>query len=158
MKLIPGKKDVMIFFSNHLQPEINYLREEKENKNSIIKVLLENEKSLIHGPSSNLEKTVGKSNFENEISPEPEFISPKKFAKQTTLNTHALIRKKRYEVLCESGEGDCNKSVSTPVKILKQRPNEDLNRAKKTTFIISVSMLKHVSGARLNRDINKKNG
>ena len=54
-----------------------------------------------------------------------------KYAKQTTLNTHALIIKNRYEVLCESGEEDCNKSVRTPVKILKQSPNEDLYRAKK---------------------------
>ena len=32
----------------------------KENKNSVIKVLLENEKILIHGPSSNPPKTIGK--------------------------------------------------------------------------------------------------
>ena len=76
-------------------------------------------------------KAHGKCNFENEISPEPEFVS-KKNAKQTTLNTHALTTKSRYEVLRKSGEEDCNKSVSTTVKILKQRPNEDLNRAKKT--------------------------
>ena len=53
---------------------MNYLREENENKNSVIKVLIENEKSLIHGPSSKPEKTIGKCNFESEISPEPEFI------------------------------------------------------------------------------------
>ena len=119
------------FLPNHLQSDINYLTEENENKNSVIKVLIKNEKSLIHEPSSNPEKTNGKCNFENEISPEPEFTSPYKYAKQTTLNTHALIIKNRYEVLCESGEEDCNKSVSTPVKILKQSPNEDLYRAKK---------------------------
>ena len=62
------------FLPNHLQSEINYLREESENKNSVIKVLIENEKSLIHGPSSKPEKTIGKCNFESEISPEPEFI------------------------------------------------------------------------------------
>ena len=49
------------------------------------------------------------------------------------------------------------KSVSTPVKILKQRTNEGLNRAKKT-FIISDSMLKRVSGAKLSRDVKTKNG
>ena len=31
-----------------------------------------------------------------------EFISPKNYAKKTTLNIHALITKNRYEVLCES--------------------------------------------------------
>ena len=34
--------------------------EENENESSIIKVLLENEKSLIQGPSSNPEKSIGK--------------------------------------------------------------------------------------------------
>ena len=38
------------FLSNHLQSEINYSREENENKNSIVKVLLEN--ILIRGPST----------------------------------------------------------------------------------------------------------
>ena len=113
-------------------------------------------KLLIHGPSSNPEKTIGKCNFENEISPEPDFISPKKYAKQTNLNTHALVTKNRFEVLYESGEEDCNKSVGTPVKLLKQRPNEDSNRASKTTVIISDSMLKRVSGAKLSRDIEKR--
>ena len=47
-----GKERYNDFLPNHLQSEINYLREENENKNSIIKVLLGNEKSLIHGPSS----------------------------------------------------------------------------------------------------------
>ena len=119
------------FLPNHLQSEINYLRRKNEDKNSIIKVLLENEKLLIHGPSPNPGKTTGKFNSENEISPEPEFISSKKYAKQITLNTHALIIKNLFDVLSASGDEDCNKSVSTPVKLLKERPNEDLNRAKK---------------------------
>ena len=38
---------------------------------------------------------------------------------KTTLNTHALITKNCFEVFCESGEEDCNKSVSMPVKLLK---------------------------------------
>ena len=100
-------------------------------KYSIIKVLLENEKLLIHGPSMDPKKTIRKCNFKNEIPPEPEFISPNKYAKQTTLNTDVLITKNRFEVLCESDEEDCNKSVSTSVKLLKQKPNDDLNRAKK---------------------------
>ena len=112
-----GKERYNDFLPNHLQSEINYLREENENKNSIIKVLLGNEKSLIHGPSS---WTIGKCNFENKIFPEPEFIFPKKYAKQTTLNTHALITERWYDVFCEFGEEDCNKSVSTSVKIQDQ--------------------------------------
>ena len=40
-----GKERCNDFFPNNLESEINYLREENENKNSIIKVLLENEKS-----------------------------------------------------------------------------------------------------------------
>ena len=40
-----GKERYNDFFLNNLESEINYLREENENKNSIIKVLLENEKS-----------------------------------------------------------------------------------------------------------------
>ena len=126
-----GKERYNDFLPNHLQSEINYLREGNENKNSVIKVLLENEKLLIHGPSPNPGKPTGKCNSENEISPEPEFISPKKYAKQTTLNTHALIIENRFDVLSASGDEDCNKSVSTPVKPLKQRPKEGLNRAKK---------------------------
>ena len=53
------------FLPDHLQSEINSLREENEHENSIIKVLLENEKLLIHGPSSNPAKTIRKCNFEN---------------------------------------------------------------------------------------------
>ena len=68
-----GKERYNYFLMNHLQSEINYLRE--ENKISIIKVLLQNEKRLIHGPSPNPGKTIGKCNSENEISPEPEFTS-----------------------------------------------------------------------------------
>ena len=92
------------FLPNHLQSEIIYLREENENKNSVIKVLLENENTLIHGPSSNPGKAIGECNSVNEISLEPEFITPKKYAKQTTSNTHALISKNRFEVLCKSDE------------------------------------------------------
>ena len=77
------------------------------------------------------QKTIGKCNSENEISPEPEFISLKKYAKKPTLKTHAPITKKPFSVLCESGKENFNKSVNMPVKILKQRPNEDLNHAKK---------------------------
>ena len=44
------------------------------------------------------------------------------------------------------------------VNLVKQRPNEDLNRAKKTTVIISDAMLRRVSGAKLSRDIEKKPG
>ena len=40
-----GKERYNDFFLNNLESEINHLREENENKNSIIKVLLENEKS-----------------------------------------------------------------------------------------------------------------
>ena len=144
------------FLPNHLQSEINYLREENENKNSIIKVSLENKKLSIHGPSPSLGKTIEKCNSENEISPEPEFISSKKCAKQTTLSTHAFITKNCVDVLRASGDEDCNKSVSMPVKLLKQRPNKDLNRAKKTTVNISESNLKRVIGVKLNRDIEKK--
>ena len=43
----------------------------EENKNSVIKVLPENEKIIIHGPPSNPPKTIGKCNSENEISHEP---------------------------------------------------------------------------------------
>ena len=98
-----------------------------------MKVLLENKKLLIYGPTPNPGKTIGKCNSENETSPETEFISPKKNAKQTTLNTHALITKSRFDVLSASGDEDRNKSVSTSVKLLKQKPNEDLNHAKKTS-------------------------
>ena len=31
-----------------------------------------------------------------------------------------------FEVFWESGEDGCRKSASTPVELLKQRPNEDL--------------------------------
>ena len=41
----------------------------------------------------NRQKTIGKCSSENDMSSDPEFISPKKYAKQTTLNTHALIQK-----------------------------------------------------------------
>ena len=54
----------------------------------------------------------------------------KKYGKQTILNTRALVTKNLFEVLCESGEKDCNKSASAS-QLLKQMPNEDLNRAKK---------------------------
>ena len=80
---------------------------------------------------------------------------------QTTLNTHALTTKNCYDLLSESGHDDCSKSVSTFVKLVKQRPKKDLNRAKKppkTKVIISDSMLKRLSGAKLSRDIEKKNG
>ena len=43
------------FLRNYLQLEINYLREENENKNSIIKYLLKKEK-IIYGSSTNPEK------------------------------------------------------------------------------------------------------
>ena len=51
-----GKERYNDFLPNHLQSEICYLMEENENESWIIKVLLENEKSLIHGPSSNPKK------------------------------------------------------------------------------------------------------
>ena len=54
----------------------------------------------------------------------------KKYGKQTILNTHALITKNQFEELCESGKEDCNKSACAS-QLLKQMPNEDLNRAKK---------------------------
>ena len=50
------------------------------------------------------------------------------------IKTHLRQKVKKLnilEVLCESGKENFNKSVNMPVKILKQRPNEDLNRAKK---------------------------
>ena len=122
-----GKERYNGFPPNHLQSEINYLREENENKNSIIKVWLRNEKLLIHGPSPNPGKTTGKCNSENEVSRE---FSTKKYTKQTTLNTHTLITKNSFDVPSASGDEDCNKSISTSVKPLKHRPNEDLNRAK----------------------------
>ena len=93
--------------------------------------MLENEKILTHRRSCNPAKSIGKCSSVNEMSPEPEFISPEKYAEQTTLNTHALITKNRFEVLSESGEDYCNKSVNTPVKLVKRRPNEDLNRVNK---------------------------
>ena len=123
-----GKGRYSDFLPNHLQSEINYLRRKNEDKNSIIKVLLENEKLLIHGPSPNPGKTTGKCNSENEVSRE---FSPKKYTKQTTLNTHTLITKNRFDVPSASGDEDCNKSISRSAKPLKHRPNEDLNRAKK---------------------------
>ena len=44
-----------------------------------------------------------------------------------------------------------------PVKFLKQRPNEDLNSAqKKTTIIISDSMLKHVAKWSKQRHFKKR--
>ena len=52
-------------------------------------------------PSSNPTKTIEKCNPENEIYPEPEFISPQKYAKQTILNLHALITKSRYDLFNE---------------------------------------------------------
>ena len=55
-----GKERYNDFLPNHLQSEIYYLMEENRNGSSIIKVLLENEKSLIQGPSSNPEKSIGK--------------------------------------------------------------------------------------------------
>ena len=95
--------------------------------------MLENEKILTHRRSCNPAKSIGKCSSVNEISPEPEFISPEKYAEQTTLNTHALITKSRFDVLSASGDEDRNKSVSTSVKLLKQKPNEDLNHAKKNS-------------------------
>ena len=53
-----------------------------------------------------------------------------------------LIQKHRFDKPSESGDQDYNKSVSTPVKLVKQRPNEELNRAKKTTATISDSTCK----------------
>ena len=149
-----GKERYNDFLPNHLQSEICYLMEENENESWIIKVLLENEKSLIHGPSSNPKKSIGKWKPENEISPEPEYISPKKYAKQTNLNTHTLITKNLYDVLCESG------------KMSKYGCQNPETKAKwgfksckeKTTVIISDSMLKRVKGAKLSRDIKTRNG
>ena len=91
-----GKERYNDFLPNHLQSEINYVREENKNKNLIINFLPENEKLLIHGPSHNPGKPTGKCNSENEISPEPEFISTKKYAKQTTLNTQCTYDKKSF--------------------------------------------------------------
>ena len=62
-------------------------------------------------------------------------MSPKKYAKQTTLNTHALITK-----------------IVLIYSVNLASPNEDLNCPKKPV-IISDSLLKHVSGAKLNRDV-----
>ena len=64
------------------------------------------------------------------------------------------MTKNHFDVLSASGDEDCNKSVSTSGKLLKQRPNGA--KKKKNPVIISDLMLKRVSGPRLSRDIEKE--
>ena len=64
-----------------------------------------------------------------------------------------LIQKHRFDKPSESGDQDYNKSVSTPVKLVKQRPNEELNRAKKQPPLF---LIQHVSEAKLSKDNEKK--
>ena len=60
--------------------------------------------------------------------------------------THAFITKNCYDLLSETDDEDYSISVSTLVKLVRKRRNEDLIRAT-TTFI---------SGSKLSRDIEKK--
>ena len=64
-----------------------------------------------------------------------------------------LIQKHRFDIPSESGDQDYNKSVSKPVKLVKQRPNEELHRAKKQPPLF---LIQHVSGAKLSKDNEKK--
>ena len=59
------------------------MQEKNDKKSSTTKVFPENEKTLIHEPSCNSEKTIGKCKLENRLSPETEFDSHKNYAKQT---------------------------------------------------------------------------
>ena len=72
--------------------------------------------------------------------------------KVKNFKTHAFITKNCYDLLSETDDEDYSISVSTLVKLVRKRRNEDLIRAKKkkkatTTFI---------SGSKLSRDIEKK--
>lgn len=72
--------------------------------------------------------------------------------KVKNFKTHAFITKNCYDLLSETDDEDYRISVSTLVKLVRKRRNEDLIRAKKkkkaTTTVISRS--------KLSRDIEKK--
>ena len=139
------------------------MREENENKNFIIKVLLENERTLIKElsstahPQKHIRNIIDNYNSENKVSPDLEFKYPKKFVNwQAAKNTHAIETNNCFDLLSETGDEDNSKFVDAVIEARREKTDKKSNSVEKTTFNISDSVLKRVSGAKLSRDINKK--
>ena len=158
--------NVNISKSNHvtkqsnLESEISYLKEENQNKNLIIKNLLENEKLLLS--NNNLPYNTPHSNqsASNIKEKDNQYIKPRKTSPNTyPTKSTGLPLKNRFNIFNSINDNEVNLDEnkanqqsfepSSPKINNREKRNSNGKRKQKTTVIVGDSIVKKVIGKRI---------
>ena len=145
--------------------EVEYLREENQNKNQIIQILLQNQTQLlmrddINKPLQRQNFNLLQKNIESETPKDIQFTKPKHYAKRNdTINhdySNNFLSPNRYECLrdheTETIKDRSNKQVINDEENTRLSGNH--KKSKKIVVILGDSIIKEVQGYKLSKSID----